>query len=379
MAHDPHGDTLWEITPHTKAKHDILRNYLQAWFPTLTSRPWPDSVLYIDGFAGPGEYLGGEPGSPLIALEEANKARLQSPLHMLFVENHIDRHQHLADLVQRWSSQNRAQRHLTLSHSPHDCEHAIRQLIANAEGSFGPALAFLDQFGYGNVPMDLITSILAYDHCEVLTYLEYKNMNRFFSDETKDVTRTAVFGGEEWRDCLPLSGTDRLVCTRDLYVGALRDPKRANAKYVKPFLMSDGSGVPIYWLIFCTNHPLGFKYMKKAMWTVDKTGEFRFSDKDVPNQKSLFETYTDEWLADEIHSQFDGQLVTVQAIEEWVLTETPNYKFANSLRQLEKTERLRVPTPPVNRNKGTFAKYPLLGVEFGDFRSRTARSKTLFD
>ena len=28
-------DTIWEIEPHTQAKHEILRRYLGAWFPIL--------------------------------------------------------------------------------------------------------------------------------------------------------------------------------------------------------------------------------------------------------------------------------------------------------------------------------------------------------
>jgi hypothetical protein len=29
------NETLWEIEPHTKAKHEILQRYLGAWFPIL--------------------------------------------------------------------------------------------------------------------------------------------------------------------------------------------------------------------------------------------------------------------------------------------------------------------------------------------------------
>lgn len=28
-------ETIWEIEPHTQAKHEILRRYLSAWFPIL--------------------------------------------------------------------------------------------------------------------------------------------------------------------------------------------------------------------------------------------------------------------------------------------------------------------------------------------------------
>ena len=61
--------TLWAIEPHTRAKHEILRRYLEAWTPILASSH--RVILYVDGFAGPGAYAGGEEGSPIIALNGA--------------------------------------------------------------------------------------------------------------------------------------------------------------------------------------------------------------------------------------------------------------------------------------------------------------------
>ena len=41
--------------------------------------------------------------------------------------------------------------------------------------------------------------------------------------------------------------------------------------------------------------------MKKAMWAVDKSGEFRFSDCDIPNQLTLLEEgFGDDWLSEEL-------------------------------------------------------------------------------
>jgi len=62
--------TIWEMQPHTRAKHAILRQYLQAWISILTQGGFPN-ILYIDGFAGPGRYAGGEDGSPIIAIKSA--------------------------------------------------------------------------------------------------------------------------------------------------------------------------------------------------------------------------------------------------------------------------------------------------------------------
>lgn len=60
------NETVWPLEPHTAAKHALLKNYLGAWFPILASAR--GRVVFLDGFAGPGHYDGGEPGSPIIAL-----------------------------------------------------------------------------------------------------------------------------------------------------------------------------------------------------------------------------------------------------------------------------------------------------------------------
>src|ERR1700676_263902 len=94
--------TTWHADPHTLAKHAILQRYLQAWFPILSrqasalSRKYRDvlsrEILFIDGFAGPGEYTNGKEGSPVIALKAAldHAISFPIPVRMLFVEERTD-------------------------------------------------------------------------------------------------------------------------------------------------------------------------------------------------------------------------------------------------------------------------------------------------
>jgi three-Cys-motif partner protein len=84
--------TVWELQPHTRAKHAILQRYLRAWIPILAQGGFPN-ILYIDGFAGPGRYAGGEDGSPIIAIKSAleHAARIKGNILFLFVEERSDR------------------------------------------------------------------------------------------------------------------------------------------------------------------------------------------------------------------------------------------------------------------------------------------------
>lgn len=57
-------ETFWTRDAHTEGKHLVLEHYLNAWFPIMGTTN--ARVLFVDGFAGPGEYAGGEQGSPVI-------------------------------------------------------------------------------------------------------------------------------------------------------------------------------------------------------------------------------------------------------------------------------------------------------------------------
>ena len=89
--------TVWELEPHTAAKHEILRRYVQAWAPILSQGNFPH-LVFIDGFAGPGRYSKGEEGSPIIAIKAVieQSYRIKAKVDFHFIELDKDRAYHLA-------------------------------------------------------------------------------------------------------------------------------------------------------------------------------------------------------------------------------------------------------------------------------------------
>lgn len=67
-------DTVWKAEPHTIAKIALLSAYLKAWFSILGTKRAGQEILYVDGFAGPGEYSNHPVGSPIAALDAAQSA-----------------------------------------------------------------------------------------------------------------------------------------------------------------------------------------------------------------------------------------------------------------------------------------------------------------
>lgn len=361
--------TVWECSPHTQAKHRILRGYLDAWFPILSRYPKAKRVLYVDGFAGPGVYEGGEPGSPLIALDSAVNSPHQfpRPVRMVFIEARRDRFEHLRNTLAQRSEEDRiCERNRNVEvRDPHhgSCEDVLGSALDGYDEKklgFGPALVFLDQFGYSDVSLELIGRIMAHETCEVFSYLDVTGIRRFCSDRSKHPAITRAFGTERWMD-IAFGGTkqDFIPALAALYKSQLK--QQANAGYVWQFSMHGEHGEALYWLSFCTNHIRGLEVMKEAMRRVDDSGgRFQFSDANNVDQMLLFSQYSDDWLEDHLARLFSTRTVTVGDIQRHVLENTPGIRFKKVLARLEKDGRIDVPSPPPKRRRGNFPEQEML-------------------
>src|SRR5215510_3563691 len=173
------------------------------------------------------------------------------------------------------------------------------------------------------LPFALVKEILAYNSCEVLFNFMYEEINRFIEhpDQTKNFEE--LFGTDKWRAVANFAEPRaRRAFLHDLYVSQLRNA--ADVRYVRSFEMRNKKDVTDYFLFFATNSAKGIKKMKEAMWKVDQSGEFRFSDATNPAQTLLFEPAPDfSALRRAIVERFAGVETTVAEVEGFVLAETP--------------------------------------------------------
>ena len=329
-------ELLDDAEAHTLAKHKILREYLKGWLPIL-GHGQTNRLLYFDGFAGCGELKQGHPGSPVVAIQTATTALpVHAPLEIRMVEKDQERFVYLSKIIQREKETLKSVDASIHVHDPvcSDCEQAVTQLLdehLRTRKKLGPALFFLDQYGYSGFSMDLLRRILSNEMCETFSYLNWQRMHPYFTDQTKANTFTRALGGEEWREVQSLQGQQRIERFRAIYLRVLRE--RAKAKFVYDFAMRGQDHRPIYWLFFCTNSIKGLEVMKKAMWTVDSTGRFEFSDRDA--DQGMLTRYTQEILADDLHGALRGMEVSSVTLKEHVLTKTPEYRFKEAIQILK--------------------------------------------
>ncbi|MEJ0049736.1 MAG: three-Cys-motif partner protein TcmP [Methylovirgula sp.] len=326
-------------------------------------RRFPE-ILYIDGFAGPGQYEGGEAGSPIIALDTALgfQPPLTTKVHFLFVEERNDRADHLRKQV--------ALRTLPSNFSvvveggvTFETAFTNRYSGYVRQGRLLPTFAFIDPFGWTGAPFSLVKQILSNRSCEVFVNFMYEEINRFIGHPDQGTNFNSFFGTEEWKHCA--SATEPRVrnrCLHDLYLRQLH----TGAAYVRSFEMSNARDVTDYYLFYASNELLGLKKMKEAMWKADESGEFRFSDATDPNQLVLFENAPVLLtLQARIVAEFSGKQVTVANVEKFVLIETAfrESHYKGILKALEKEGRLSASNPASGRRVGTFGD-PAMIVQF---------------
>jgi three-Cys-motif partner protein len=329
--------TIWEIEPHTQAKHEILSRYLDAWFPILAS--WNTKVLYIDGFAGPGTYKGGEPGSPLIAIAAARK-RLNmlkgSTVLFLFNESDKDRHDELGAQIEAGEN---LPDNFKLKLENLEFAQLAQQLVDDrGDRSFVPTFAFVDPFGWKGVSLELIANLVRDKRSELFILFSYNSLNRWLTHEQQQGNMQALFGCDEYLTAVGMRPRDRKEFLASLYERQLK--VAGKFEYISRFEMLEMNGRTTYFLYHCTRNLKGLAVMRSAMWKIDPLRGCQFSDK-VSGLESMFDGPLTFDLEDRIMAAFSGQLVPIDKLEEFVLVGSP---FA--------PEHLRKPTLKPMQNNG---------------------------
>ncbi|TFI45020.1 three-Cys-motif partner protein TcmP [Rhodococcus sp. 1R11] len=275
----------WQMEPHTKAKHDILNNYLGAWFPILSSRR--GRVLYIDGFAGRGRYGDGSEGSPQIAIRRLLSHHFLPQMSdcefvFYFLEKNADNCEALEkelDALELEIGPYPSNLKINIINGSFDTEMAkLFELVKQQNTRLAPTFAFIDPFGYTRFPMSVLADIASTPKSELFINFMVGSVQRWITrDKQQDAIR-ALYGKEVAEVVTGMEASpDRIGHLVGVYASALRD--ETSLPYILRFDMLNNTGNVSYSLIHASGSELGVQRMKSAMWKVDPGGTYKFSDR----------------------------------------------------------------------------------------------------
>ena len=321
---DKYG-TVWPLEPQTHAKHKILTHYVDAWFPIMAARN--RRLIFMDGFAGPGIYEGGEPGSPIIVLSRLLNhpafGRWDCEFRFLFCEPEPGRcaslQREIAKLESRYQGGWPANVHVHIVESLF--EQATAEILESlGDRSLAPTLAFLDPFGVKGIPLAQVCRLLHFPKCELLVNLAAQSIRRFRERPEFEQHVDALFDSEDWREVD--TGTAEGDAEEFARLFERQLSGRCGFNHILSFRMLNIGNQTSYFLVFGTKHRKGLEVMKDAMWKVDPSGGFEFSALEARSgQMVLFGKEPDlSSLADAISQEFAGRRVAIRDVEDFVCT-----------------------------------------------------------
>jgi three-Cys-motif partner protein len=355
----PPKKTVWKLDRHSAAKHYLLRRYLQAWLPIMSS--WQGRLVLIDGFAGPGVYEAGQPGSPIIMLnaylDHDARDRIDSELIFVFIEQDKRRAAKLEHEIEKLG---KLPKNVKVQVIPDSYENAFSGVLDDVEqrgAKLAPTFAFLDPFGYSDAPMTLTGRFLRFDRCEVLIYVPIRTVNRWLRREGQENAMTLLFGTKNWANAVAIEdGQERIRFLHDLFYEQLK--RDCGLAYVRSFEIVTAARNSGYHLFFGTNHELGLLKMKERMWDVDPVRGRRFKDSTSAQAIVLFEPEPDlDPLRDALRARFGESPFTIDDAERFALIETPylpRHLKKPIFKPLEAEGKLEVVKAKERRRRGTF-------------------------
>jgi three-Cys-motif partner protein len=280
-------DTLWNSQPRTLRKHQAYRQYLHCWMGKICQKFSRSAI--VDAFAGPGVYLDGPDGSPVVIAKtflEHSRAKDFNLLQLICLEKRRDRYESLNTCLGRLPKVPHLDVPVPLLGSIQERFQAIRA-ASHGRDPTTPVLWILDPFDISSLPFTFVKACLAGPRDEVLLTWFADELYRFSEDPTKERAIDRHFGSESWREARQHRGESRRKeKLLDIYQCGLRS---LPGIHTGAFEISSKNETARYALVFATHSDKGVECFNDMKWRMDPYRGRQVSEKRSMNQPSLFD------------------------------------------------------------------------------------------
>ncbi len=351
-----------ESKEQSKVKSAIVAKYFDAWSKVMISaqnryrQHHDNKIAYIDLFAGPGRYSDGTISTPLLVLEKAiQNNTLCQRLMTIFNDKDESNTNSLLSAIKELPDIE------TLKYSPQVSSQEVGGEIVNmfAEMQLVPTLFFVDPWGYKELSLRLVSTVIKDWGCDCIFFFNYNRINMGLNNNAVREHMNALFG-ERRADKLRLKLDSITQQKRELIIieelcQAIRD---LGPEYVLPFRFKDNRGSRTsHHLIFVSKHFKGYEIMKEIMAkessdTQQEVATFEYNPVSA-QQPFLFEFSRPlDDLGDMLLREFAGQQLKMADIYERHNVNRPYTKknYKQVLGQLADQGKITAP----NRRGNTF-------------------------
>jgi len=280
------GSYLPPVKPHTKAKHQILADYIKNWIVTLCGNNMGKrkTVTLIDGFCGGGMYIDPEndnelwEGSPIrmikmvergleIVKYEKSKFNYDLNAKFIFVDSKPEHIECLKLQMQNAGFEE-------YIHNSEKCEFIcgkfeplVERLVSEVRMRRGSSFFFLDPFGYTDVTMASIRKVISLGKSEIIYTFMIDFIRRFLSEREGLLKRAFTDILEADGYFMPSSDyhiPDQQDYLRNETLRLFRN--RGGAHYVYSFALLPNRTIVEYYLVHLASSSTAQRVIKNALW-----------------------------------------------------------------------------------------------------------------
>jgi three-Cys-motif partner protein len=276
------------LDPHSRAKHRLLRAYLERYIEILTANPRHESlrISLIDGFCGGGEYLHQKeivPGSPLILLQEIAAAQVKldatrtKPTRLsaeyIFVDNTKENLTYLRHCISQSPFATLLDSSIELIHRSFEASLPDIVRKVKSRGSSERAIFFLDQYGYSDVSLQAIRTILAeLKQPEIILNFSVDSLIGYLNADESFLRGVAPveLSLQQLHEMLDIKSQNqreaRWLIQHFLYQHLIQ--RMGTEHYYTCFFLKSSESHRAYWLVHISKHPRARDEMAERHWAL---------------------------------------------------------------------------------------------------------------
>lgn len=262
---------------HSLVKATIVSKYFVTWASIIINiirrdeqgfRREKRQIAYIDLFSGPGKYNDGTPSTPILVLKEALKnPEICDRIMITFNDSDSNCVESLRHVINDFEDINqfkfRPQVHNIV------VQRQLAELLADLPQV--PTLLFVDAWGYKEISIELVDSVLREWGSDCIFFFNYNRINMAVDNPRVTEMLDALFGpdrADRLRQELRKSDPDEreLTIIEEFSTALKESSSDGSSRYVLPFRFKNVAGSRTsHHLIHVSRHFLGYEKMKEIM------------------------------------------------------------------------------------------------------------------
>jgi len=292
----------------TRIKHEILTKYLKPYFE-IRAKGNHDNLVYIDAFAGCGEYksdAGAQPGSPIRALATfaSLKSGIGGKVTSIFIEERKAFFDELVAAVLKFAPESKGLRTPHLSHGTFESEvNDLLSALRAKNAQLAPSFLFADPCGVDGLKFSALIRYLKEAQGEAFLFFNYSGVTRIAGVGYKaGGTLVNLLGGDDRaRSLIERLEGQNADAKEEIIIAAYLEALDYEIKdlFSTAFRIEfEDKRSTSHYLIHLTRNDLGFKLMKEIMWPLGRTNEgdgaLSLEQASVAGNRPLFRPRWDE-------------------------------------------------------------------------------------